>query len=155
MKPNEAYLRKPASTYSVRKNLSVSEDELKELAAVLFGEVGNRPLDKKLTELRAITNIALNRAEKEGKTLKEVLQSPNQFQAYLGKQYNAYKSGKASNSVLEKEKIKAVEAVVDEIRKGKLKNTVGDNLSYAHLKDDTLRLYKDWSEQKKDLKNIK
>ena len=155
MRPNEAYLRKPASTYSVRKNLSVSEDELKELAAVLFGEVGNRPLDKKLTELRAITNIALNRAEKEGKTLKEVLQSPNQFQAYLGKQYNAYKSGKASNSVLEKEKIKAVEAVVDEIRKGKLKNTVGDNLSYAHLKDDTLRLYKDWSEQKKDLKNIK
>jgi len=155
MRPNEAYLRKPASTYSVRKNLSVSEDELKELAAVLFGEVGNRPLDKKLTELRAITNIALNRAEKEGKTLKEVLQSPNQFQAYLGKQYNSYKSGKASNSVLEKEKIKAVEAVIDEIRKGKLKNTVGDNLSYAHLKDDTLRLYKDWSEQKKDLKNIK
>lgn len=155
MKPDELYLRKPVSTYSVRKNLSVSEDELKELAAVLFGEVGNRPLSKKLTELRAITNVALNRAEKEGKTLKEVLQSPNQFQAYLGKQYNAYKSGKASNSILEKEKIKAVEAVIDEIRKGKLKNTVGDNLSYAHLKDDTLRLYKNWSEQKKDLNNIK
>lgn len=155
MRPDESYLRKPASTYSVRKNLSVGEDELNELAAVLFGEVGNRPLSKKLTELRAITNVALNRAEKEGKTLKEVLQSPNQFQAYLGKQYSAYKSGKASNSILEKEKIKAVEAVIDEIRKGKFTNTVGDNLSYAHLKDDTLRLYKNWSEQKKDLNNIK
>ncbi len=146
---------KPSGVYSPRRGLEVTEAELKELAAVLFGEVGNRPLSKKLTELRAITNVALNRAEKEGKTLKEVLQSPNQFQAYLGKQYNAYKSGKAFNSTLEKEKIKAIETVINEVKSGKLKNTIGDNLSYAHLKDDTLRLYKNWSEQKKDLNNIK
>ncbi len=41
------------------------------------------------------------------------------------------------------------------VYKGETDLTTGDNLSYAHLKDDTLRLYKDWSEQKKDLKNIK
>lgn len=41
------------------------------------------------------------------------------------------------------------------VYKGETDLTTGDNLSYAHLKDDTLKVYKNWSEQKKDLNNIK
>lgn len=148
-------VEKPSGVYSPRRGLEVTEDDLAELEAILFGEVANKPLDKKLTEARTIANIVLNRAEASGKTVKEVLREPNQFQAYLGKEYKKYKSGEAEKNVVSRKKVEAIRKVVEELRKGQFKNTVGDNLSYAHLKDDTLRLYKDWSEQKKDLKNIK
>lgn len=137
------------------RKVTVEEPDLEELGAILFGEIGNRPLDKKLLEARTIANIALNRAEKEGKSLAEVLRQPNQFQAYKGNQYNLYKSGKAATSTISKEKVDAVNKILDEIRQGTLKNNIGDNLSYAHRKDNTIRVYKDWSEQKKDLNNIK
>lgn len=155
----EAFLKKDENLlkgiYHPRGGVTVTEKDLSELEAILFGEISNRPLSKKMNEIRDIVNVALNRVENEGKTLKEVLQADNQFQAFKGKLYEMYKSGKAGQSVIEKEKVNAVRKVVDELRRGKFANTVGDNLSYAHLKDDTLRLYKDWSEQKKDLKNIK
>lgn len=142
--------------YSIpSRKVTVVEPDLEELGAILFGEIGNRPLDKKLLEARTIANIALNRAEKEGKSLAEVLRQPNQFQAYKGNQYNLYKSGKAATSTISKEKVDAVNKILDEIRQGTLKNNIGDNLSYAHRKDNTIRVYKDWSEQKKDLNNIK
>lgn len=152
--PKTHPLLKDGAYHYPRENTRVVERELPELGAILFGEVGNRPLDKKLLEARTIANIALNRMEKTGKTLTEVLQEDKQFQAYKGKQYQMYKNGTATDP-LSKEKIKAIEQILDELRQGTLKNNIGDSQSYSHRKDNTLRVYKDWAEQKKDLANIK
>lgn len=152
----ETYVREkePEKVYTLPdRKVKVNEADLKELGAILFGEVGNRPTEKKLLEAKAIANVALNRAEATGKTLLEVLREPKQFQALDSKQYKMYRDG--TTDAVSQEKVKVINDVLDLIRNGKLDNTAPGKSSYAHLKDNTLKLYKDWSEQKGDLANIK
>lgn len=133
----EAATKPDAGVYWIRDN-QISHNDLEEAKAILFGEISNRSTDKQLLEAKTILNTAFNRMDeyrKKGKnyTLTEVLQMPNQYQAYKGKQYNKYKSGQIEE--LDKRKIKAIDEILNTVKNGEFQNNVGDSVFYVH-KDD-------------------
>jgi len=127
----------PTKNYSVRNN-EISDIDLEEARAVLFGEISNRSSDKQKLEAQTILNTAINRMEvfaKRGapKTLTEVLQMDNQYQAYQSKQYEKYKSGKLEK--IDMQKIEAIEAIINKVKDGTFQNNIGDYVYYAHKPD--------------------
>lgn len=127
------------------REAKITEKDLNELGAILYGEIGSRGGDKDVLEARVIANVLLNRMESDnpsfkGKTATELLQAPKQFQAYKSKLYEAYKKGEAEGT----ERMEAIKKVLNEIRSGKLHNPIGDETFYGHNKDNTIRVYKSW-----------
>lgn len=133
----ETALASEAPSYEVRGN-KVWDTDLEEARAILFGEVSNRSSEKQMLEAQTILNTAINRMNeyrKRGKekTLTEVLQMSNQYQAYKGKQYEKYKSGKLEE--LDQRKIDAINKIIEQLKKGTLKNNIGDYVFYTHKPD--------------------
>ena len=128
---------KKASDYWIRNN-KISEADLEESKAILFGEISNRPPEKQKLEAQTILNTAFNRIEEYGKrgmkkTLTEVLQMPNQYQAYMGKQYKKFKSGFTEE--LDNPKIDSINSVIDEVKSGTFQNNIGASVFYSHKPD--------------------
>ena len=118
------------------RQIEIKPQELNTLTSVLFGEVSNREPEKMKMEAKAIINIALNRAKQWGKTLEEILSQPNQFQAYKGKEFQ-----KATSSKLDypsQKKMNLIKEVIEELKLGKLKNTVDNSIYYIHTPDSRL-----------------
>lgn len=137
----DAATKPDAPVYWIRDN-KISHNDLEEAKAVLFGEISNRTPDKQQLEAQTILNTAFNRMEEynarnhKGRsdwTLKEVLQMPNQYQAYGGKQYNKYKSGQLED--LDKQKLKAIEKVIGDVQNGSFINNIEDRVFYVHKPD--------------------
>lgn len=131
-------------TFKVRDNFLALND-LEEAKAILFGEVSNRPLNKQILEAQTILNTALNRMEEyrrlgKPKTLTEVLQMPNQYQAFKGKEYNKFKDGKTGE--LDKRRIEAIEKVITELKDGTLKNNIPGYFFYSHRPDGSIQAVK-------------
>lgn len=121
----------------IRDN-EIKPTDLSEARAVLFGEISNRNPEKQALEAQTILNTAFNRMDeyrKHGtpKTLMEVLQMPNQYQAYKGKEYTRYKSGKTGLG--DKQKEEAIDKVLAQVRDGTFQNNIGNSVSYTHAKD--------------------
>lgn len=131
-------------TFKVRDN-TLALNDLEEAKAILFGEVSNRPLDKQILEARTIMNTVLNRMEEyrrlgRPKTLTEVLQMPNQYQAFKGKEYNKFKGGKTGE--LDQRRIDAVGKVIDELKNGTLENNIPGYFFYSHRPDGSIQAVK-------------
>jgi len=127
--------------YWIRDN-GISHNDLEEATAILFGEVSNRPSDKQQLEAQTILNTAFNRMEEYNKrkfrgkdnwTLKDVLQEPNQYQAYQGKQYNKYKSGELEE--LDKRKLESIKKVIGDVKNGDFINNINESVFYTHKPD--------------------
>ena len=128
---------KPMQKYYIRNN-TITQDDLEEAKAVLFGEVSNRPSDKQMLEAQTILNTAFNRMDayrKKGinKTLTEVLRQPNQYQAYGGKEYHRYKSGELRQT--DEQKLEAIDAMLARVKNGTFQNNIGDYVFYSHKPD--------------------
>lgn len=123
-----------APEYWIRNN-KITEADLNEAKAVLFGEISNRSSEKQKLEAQTILNTAFNRMDeysKRGtpKSLTEVLQMPNQYQAYGGKEYNRYKSGQTKDT--DKQKLDAIEETLKQIRDLSFQNNIGESVFYTH-----------------------
>jgi len=136
------------------------EKDLEELAAIIYGEISNRPLDKQILEAKTIANIVLNRMENhewKGKSVADIVLEHKKnakypaFQAKDGKQYRDYKEGKPTDA----SKLKAINVIIDDIRNGKLDNNIDDYLMYAHMPDNSIRAFKDWNDMLKSINKIK
>lgn len=137
----EAAAQPDAQTYWIRNN-GISHNDLEEAKAVLFGEVGNRDPVKQQLEAQTILNTAFNRMDeynaknfrgKNNWSLTDVLQEPNQYQAYKGNQYNKYKSGELE--VLDKAKLRSIDTVLNLVRNGKFQDNIGSSTRYSHKSD--------------------
>ncbi len=137
----EAAAKPDVPTYWIRNN-GISHNDLEEAKAVLFGEISNRDPMKQQLEAQTILNTAFNRMDeynqkkfrgKDNWTLTDVLQEPNQYQAYRGNQYNKYKSGNIET--LDRPKLKAIDGVLSQIKNGKFQDNIGDSTRYSHRSD--------------------
>lgn len=116
----------------------ITTTDIEEATAILFGEISNRSSDKQILEAQTILNTAFNRMDQYRsrgmeKTLTEVLQAPNQYQAYKEKQYNKYKSGKLDS--LDQRKIDSISKVIAQLYDGSFQNNIGDYVFYKHMPD--------------------
>ena len=136
------------------------EKDLEELGAIIYGEISNRSLDKQILEARTIANIVLNRMENhewKGKGVADIVLEHKKnakypaFQAKDGKQYRDYKTNNATDT----SKLAAISKVIEEVRSGTLENKIGNDLMYAHMPGDTIRVFKDWNDMQKNLSKIK
>ena len=140
-KPFADQVIKPVNqTYSLRDNkIQTNDEELRQLGAVLFGEMGIRT-DKLELEAGIIANTILNRSENRGKSIQEILSQPYQYQAYNDGQYKAYMDGKPQKSKdpVVKAQVEAVNKVLDQIKNGTLENKYGKVENYSHFyRDDS------------------
>lgn len=120
------------------RNNQISQPDIEEATAILFGEISNRSSEKQILEAQTILNTAFNRMDeyrKNGieKTLTEVLQTPNQYQAFKGKQYEKFKAGKLDE--LDQRKIDSISKVISQLYDGSFKNNIGNHVYYKHLSD--------------------
>jgi len=152
---------KPDPTYGVR-GLKVNDKDIDEAAAILYGEVSNRP-DKQAFEARHIINTAINRAVSDPKrysgSLTKVLQAPYQYQAYApegatssdGKvkqsEYQKLKAGIINTT--DNAKFQAIKKVLSEMKTGKFDDTTGGKTFYVHASDGSLWLGSTQEEAKK------
>ncbi len=127
--------------YYIRDN-TITEQDLQEAKAIIFGEVSNRTPEKQKLEAQTILNTAFNRMDeyrKHGKdyTLTQVLQMPNQYQAYKAPLYTRYKSGDIQPG--DKQKISAIDSALNDVRGGNFINNIGRDVSYTHLPDGRIQ----------------
>ena len=121
----------------IRDN-TITPNDLEEAKAILFGEISNRSLDKQKLEAQTILNTAFNRMDEyrkrgQEKTLTEVLQMKNQYQAYNGAEYKRFKQGKLNDT--DKRKVEAINAIIEQILDGSFQNNIGNRVFYKHLSD--------------------
>jgi len=146
----------------------VNENDLEEMRAILWGEVGDRTLPKEIRELeeddprkieakkeqfekqkleaQVIVNTAFNRMDEirryhGGKevSLTDVITSDNQYQAMGENQYNLYKAGKLNmdNPDVQR-RLKAIDTVLSQIRKGTLIENTNGAFYYIHNPDGSI-----------------
>lgn len=137
----------------------VVEDDLKELGAILYGEMSNgRTPEQYKEEALKIANIAFNRMnnkEWRGKSLKEILQQDKQFQAKGNKPYTEYLNGASATTTDAKTKLKAINDVLDVIRKGDTIASANRDLNYFHDKNNDVRTFSDYKNLIKNISKMK
>jgi len=120
------------------RGVKLTEEDLKAIRPIIYGEVSNRDISKKQLEANVIMNTILNRMKEYAtkgrpKSLSEVVSMPNQYQAYGGNQYNLYHN---PADFLGAEKKKQVDSVMDtidnQIRNGQYPDTTEGAFYYNH-----------------------
>lgn len=148
------------NTYQVPgRDVTLTDSDLNVLRPTLYGEVSNRPYDKKDLEANVITNTAINRMvayAKNGmqKSMADVLSMPNQYQAYNGEQYKNYSNPNLTGPDSEKrdQVNKIVDGIIASIKDGTFKDNTNNSMFYKHIGnnpdtatiqyDDTRSLFK-------------
>lgn len=154
------YTKAPDPTYNVR-GLKVGDNDIKEAADILYGEISNRP-DKQAFETRHVINTAINRGLSDptryGGSLTKVLQAPAQYQSYAPQGIN--KGGGVIESQYQKIKNRSIDSSKDpkyqtilntlnEMKSGNFKDTTGGKQFYVHASDGSLWLGATQDEAKK------
>lgn len=131
--------------YPEVRGVEISRKEFDQYARpIIFGEVSNRPTDKKDLESRVILNTAINRMkENHGRgnrtTLKDVMTEENQYQAFEGEQYNLYNQG---GNMLDVDKRKEINEILDtiygEMRGGTFEDNTNNAFYYQHKEDGSI-----------------
>lgn len=126
-------------TYELKdRGVKVTDDDLKTLRNVLFGEVSNRDPERQAFEARLITNTALNRIpqyaeKKKDMNLTSVLAAKNQYQAYEGKEFRRLRdNATTTENPLDKQKLEAIDSVIKEVKSGVFKDTSGGSVFCVH-----------------------
>ena len=131
----------PPKSYPVKRKLGVGrlrEKDIQELEAILYGEISNRAPDKQRLESRTIVGTVLNRMGEKGVPMLDILQEPNQYQAYQENEYNQYKKGNRNPR-----RAQVVKEIINEIKKGDLSNPQYDAYGafyYKHNPDGSIRV---------------
>lgn len=130
----------------VRGKYNISDADWEEAKHVLYGEISDREGGKQKLEASVILNTAINRMqqyeERTGKpvTLTEVLQKPNQYQAYMPDKedslYNQSKRGEYKPGG--ERRIQAIDEVFNEAKSGKLEDNTNGAVFYIHNPDGTI-----------------
>lgn len=144
-----AFDEKPKKRVVASRGVDLDDEDLDELRHILYGEVSNRPKEKKQLETRVIVNTVLNRVAENRRlgrgpqTVREVLTQDNQYQAFGEKQYKLSKQGKGDPN-----KVAAIDEVLAELEKGDFEENTNGAFYYIHnddgsiTYDDTRPLYK-------------
>lgn len=144
-KLNSLFASKVSAKSQPASVASALPDQQDEAYPVVFGELSNRPMEKKELEARVIFTTAVNRQREYGakgmkKSLNDVLSMENQYQAYGGPQYQVYKKGVTNAPDIKKKK--EVDAIVDkilaEIKAGTFKPLSDKAYYYAHGADGSI-----------------
>lgn len=132
--------------YPEVRGVEISKKDFDEYARpIIYGEVSNRPKDKKDLESRVILNTAINRMGENKKrnkktSLKDILTEKNQYQAYNGEQYNLYK--RQDKNALDEEKRLETDEILDniygEMSKGQFKDITNNAFYYQHNEDGSI-----------------
>lgn len=139
----------------VRGKYNISDNDWNEAKHILYGEISDREIDKQKLEAGVILNTAINRMqqyeEKTGKpvTLTEVLQKPNQYQAYMPDKPDSLYSKSKRGEYAEggQRRIQAIDEVFNDAKSGKLEDNTNGAVFYIHNPDgsiqydDTKKLY--------------
>jgi len=126
------------------RGVQISDDDINSFKPLLYGEVSNRTPDKQALEANVILNTALNRVREYGnkgqkKSLSEVLSMPNQYQAYGGKQYQAYHNPPDEVAAAKKRQVDLiVENIRNQIKSGKYPDNTQGAYYYVHNPDSTI-----------------
>jgi len=126
------------------RGAEITDNDIEALRPLLFGEVSNRPMEKKTLEGDVIFNTLLNRQKEyanygKNKSLSEIMAMPNQYQAYNGPQYKEYASTTNSLSAAKKKEIDAiVDAIKDKVKKGDYRDNTEGSYYYIHNPDGTI-----------------
>lgn len=140
--------------YTVR-GMAITEGDLTEAEKILYSEISNRKGSKQNLELKHIIDTALNRMkEKNGATLTQILQAPNQYQGYAPK--GTTRKGKVTESEYQRvtkgqfdeEKMAIVRAALDDLRNGKFDTGSTGATNYVHATDGTIWVGKTIQEAK-------
>ena len=118
------------------RKVSLNTNDLDTLRKTLFAEVSNRSSDKQQLEARTIINTALNRAAASGTPLSKVLSAPNQYQGYGSKEYQRLEKGKTGAA--DQPKLKAIDAVIAELKSGKFDDNTDGRVFYHHNSDGSI-----------------
>ena len=107
---------------------------------ILYGEISNRPFDKQQLEANVILSTVVNRIAEHGRKNKKfanfqsTLTQPNAYQAYKGKQYNAYLGGNLN--VLDTQKKVTIDKIAEEqwnqLSQGKFNDITEGAYYYVH-----------------------
>jgi hypothetical protein len=132
--------------YSLKdRGVDITDDDLKALRPIIYGEVSNRTPDKQTLEANVITNTALNRlreynARGQKKNLADVLSMPNQYQAYGGQQYNMYANPTDEVALAKKKQIDAImDMITQQIKSGQYADNTEGSYYYVHEPDGRIR----------------
>ncbi len=153
-------------TYWVRNN-EVNENDLEEMRAILWGEVGDRPLDAdilkledddprriaaekkqfegQMLEAQVIVNTVFNRMDEHRryfgveKSATEIVQEPGQYHAFVDPQYKKYKNGELNmkNEAVTR-RLRAIDTILAQIRNGTLIENTNGAFYYHHNDDGTI-----------------
>lgn len=139
----------PAPTaYQIKdRNLSVTPQDLEEAKHVIFGEVSNHGPEFQTAETKMILNTALNRmkeyeARGTPKTLTEVLQQRNQYQAYRPKEPTSqyFMSKQDTLDELSRKKRQVVEDTLNTVQAGNFADDTKGMVYYVHNQDGSITL---------------
>ncbi len=128
----------PAQYNLKDRGIQISDDDINAFRPLLYGEVSNRTPDKQALEAHVIFNTALNRikayAEKgQKKSLADVISMPNQYQAYGGKQYQAYSNPADAPSLSKRKQVDAImDAIHKQIQSGNYPDNTEGSYYYIH-----------------------
>lgn len=126
------------------RGVTYTDEDLAALRPILYGELSNRPYEKKQLEADIILNTILNRAKEyktkgKEKSLSEIVAMPNQYQAYGSQQYKNYSN---PTLYLDQKKKKEVDMIVDElhnkIKSGQYKDITNNAYYYQHNPDGSI-----------------
>lgn len=144
----------PEAPKPTGRAFNVSDEDWEEAKHVLYGEISDRDYDKQVLEAETILNTAFNRIgqySEKGKnlTLAQVLQEPNQYQAYMPDKpdslYSMSKRGEYAEGG--ERRVKAIEDVFNRAKTGALPDNTNGAVFYIHHPDgrieydDTKKLY--------------
>lgn len=133
------------SVYSLKnRGVNITDDDFNSVRPLIYGEVSNRTPDKQELESNVILNTALNRmreysARGQNKTLSDVISMPNQYQAYGGKQYQAYSNATDTPSLSKKKQIDMIlDRIKTQIQSGEYPDNTQGSYFYIHNDDGTI-----------------
>lgn len=140
--PSKTYEIKPdkpkeSETITIKdRGIQAKPKELDILRGILFSEISNRPQEKQELESRVIANTAFNRMKEQSKTLEQVLTQIGAYQGITNEQFKKAMKGQLND--LDKEKMKIVEKIIEEIKSGQFGDNTENSVFYIHNPDGTI-----------------
>ncbi len=129
-----AAVPKPVPIPIQGRNVSIDPAHLPTLRNTLFAEISNRDPNKQQLEARTIINTMLNRMQQQkGKSLQDIITAPKQYQGYGSKEYQRIVAGKTT--MADAQKLKAIDAIISELKSGKFADNIGGSAFYTHKPD--------------------
>lgn len=134
--PNKQTVVNPGQGAQLQPPTTVAPQDRNILAATVFGELSNK--GNTADEARKIINTVVNRMKETGKSAREIITAPNQYQAYGKDQFMNAVQGKLDP--LSQKKMSVVQGALDDLFSGNLKDNTDGSVFYHHDKDGNLVL---------------